>query len=218
VFEGDLLSRRAFLKGGTLFLAGSMLPKALASWEPSTVIKLGLMTDIHYADMNQRGTRVFRDSLPKMRQVIDSLLQNQADILVELGDLIDTPSRATKDTDLQTLQTINAEFARFGHRRHYVLGNHCLWKLSKREFFAALNRPPISHYSFNKKGWHFVVLDACFRGDGARYDSGNFVWTDCDIPRYQAEWLKCDLKANNLPTVVFVHQRVDVDPPNPYGI
>ena len=35
---------------------------------------------------------------------------------------------------------------------------------------------------FDRGGFHFVVLDACFRSDGVPYGRKNFKWTDTKIP------------------------------------
>jgi len=217
MFEGGLISRRAFLKGGSLLLAGSTLPKSVSMLETRESIRIGMITDIHYADANPRGTRFYRDSLTKMTQAVDAMHQANADLFVELGDLIDSPSHTTKQIDYQNLYSINNEFSQFEHHRHYVLGNHCLTSLSKREFLSAIGRS-WSHYSFNRNGFHFLVLDSCYRKDGMPYNSGNYDWQDADIPCHQAEWIGYDLRRNNLPTIVLAHHRLDVDPSSPYGV
>ena len=70
--------------------------------------------------------------------------------------------------------------------------------------------------SVHSGGFHFVILDACFRGDQQPYGRKNFVWTDSNISTDQVEWLRADLKAANGEAIVFVHQRLDVD--NHYGV
>ena len=69
---------------------------------------------------------------------------------------------------------------------------------------------PKSYYSFDAGGFHFVILDSCFRSDGQPYGRKNFTWTDPNIPAAEIEWLQADLKAAESNTVVFVHQRLDV--------
>lgn len=217
MFEGKPLTRRAFLKGGALFLGGAAIPSALSSSDSREQVRFGLITDIHYADANSRGTRAYRDSFLKMRQAVTSFVENKVHVAIEMGDLIDSPSRTTKQIDLQNLNVINNEFRRFGHNRHYVLGNHCLTSLSKKEFLGAVNRF-WGHYAFDQNGWHVVILDGCNRRDGAPYDSGQFDWRESNIPDRQIEWLKWDLRRTNLPTIVLTHQRIDGDAPNPYCV
>ena len=67
------------------------------------------------------------------------------------------------------------------------------------------------NYSFDQNGIHFVILDACFREDGVPYGSKNFDWRDTEIPKDQRDWLASDLAASSRPTLVFVHQRLDIE-------
>jgi len=82
--------------------------------------------------------------------------------------------------------------------------------ISKQQFLANVENtgidPARSFYSFDSKGFHFVVLDANYRGDGAEYDHGNFDWTDANIPQQQLTWLSKDLARARGPVIVFVHQ------------
>jgi hypothetical protein len=45
-----------------------------------------------------------------------------------------------------------------------VLGNHCVYTLTKQEFLDAVEQPQ-SYHSFDAGPFHFVVLDACFTSD-----------------------------------------------------
>jgi hypothetical protein len=87
--------------------------------------------------------------------------------------------------------------------------------LTKDEFLNGVGQKQ-SHYSFDRGGVHFVVLDACFRADGKPYGRKNSKWNDANIPAFQIDWLKVDLKGIDKPVVVFAHQRLDVK--NDYGV
>ena len=67
-----------------------------------------------------------------------------------------------------------------------------------------------SYYSFDRSAFRFVVLDACFRGDGQPYGRKNSKWNDANIPAAELEWLEADLQANDKPVIAFAHQRLDV--------
>ena len=133
--------------------------------------------------------------------------------VVELGDLIDAADSVS--TELGYLKTINQQFAKISENRHYVLGNHCVHTLNKKEFLGGVEKER-SYYSFDLGQRHFVILDACFRGDLQPYGRKNFEWTDPNMPPEELEWLKSDLEKTEFPTVVFAHQRLDVD--NHYGV
>lgn len=203
------LGRRAFLRSGTLLLAASTIdaPSVFAAGN-ETALKVGLVTDLHYADKPPAGTRHYRETLNKLEEAASQFEQDKPTFLVELGDLIDAAD--TVETEGRYLTTINREFSAICEDRHYVLGNHCVDTLKKEEFLGRVAQDK-SYYSFDREGFHFVVLDACFRSDGTPYERKNFKWTDANIPAAEIEWLKSDLAGTNNKVVVFAHQRLDVN-------
>ncbi len=212
-------NRRMILKNGALLLASaagnpwSCLGQATEQTAAAPDIRLGLLTDLHYADLAPAGDRHYRESLPKIREAITRFKEAKIDRAVELGDFIDAAS--TVEGEIKNLTTIEHEFSKLSCPRHYVLGNHCVYTLTKEEFIANSGAQQ-SFYSFDQSGIHFVVLDACFRSDGKPYGRKNYDWKDANLPRHQLEWLKTDLKKAGCPTIVFVHQRLDSG--TPYGI
>lgn len=235
------LSRRAFLEGGTLVLAGfaagssPLLRRLLAGEEPEAALKVGLVTDIHYADKPPAGTRHYRLSLGRLEKAVQDLDRRGAKLAVEIGDFVD--AAPTVGEELRYLETIEGVFARFRGDRHYVLGNHCVHTLTKEEFLGRVGKESQdgkerkrrekkepgegarkSYYSFDAGGFHFVILDACFRSDGVPYGRKNSRWNDSEIPPAEREWLVKDLRQTSKKTLVFVHQRIDVDPPNNFGV
>ncbi len=170
---------------------------------------IGLITDLHYADTDDRGSRNYRESLTKAEFAIAELNKVKLDCAVEIGDLIDALPHPTPESELQFLKTVNTEISRLKADRHYVLGNHCIYSLTKPQFIDTIERKH-SFYSFDKAGYHVVILDACYRKDGVDYGKINNDWTDTDIPAHEREWLAADLKRAKHKTIVFVHQRLDL--------
>jgi alkaline phosphatase len=213
------LSRRAFLHQGTLvFSTVAMLPLRLQSdvfETEKTAIRIGLFTDIHYADKNHSGTRYYRESADKVVAAATELGKQKLDFLVEIGDLIDSVKEP--ETDKKHLRTINAELQKVSGKRYYVLGNHCVETLTKDEFLGEIGQEK-SFFSFDQNGYHFIVLDACFRQDGVPYGRNNAHWTDTKIPDSELDWLKSDLTATKLPSIVFLHQRLDVENQKPIAV
>jgi len=166
-----------------------------------------MVTDLHYADKEPAGSRYYRETLAKFAEATELFKKRNVDFVIELGDFIDAADSI--ETEKGYLRRIAKEFAAAPGQHHYVLGNHCVHTLTKPEFLKVVGQPK-SYYSFDMAGHHFVVLDACFRGDGTSYGRKNFHWTDANIPRAEAEWLRADLKATPHKTIVFLHQRLDV--------
>jgi hypothetical protein len=208
-------TRREFFERGALVLgslAVSGLPGTL--WaagqdDAKAALRIGLITDCHYADRDRAGTRFYRETLDKMPEAIDNFNSLGLDMAIELGDLIDEAPDAAGE--IAHLKKIEAIYSQFKGDRHYVLGNHCVWTLTKEEFLDNCGMEK-AHYSFDKGDFHFVVLDACFRQDGIAYARKNFVWHNTFLPAEQLEWLRGDLGATTKQTIVFAHQRLDFNP------
>lgn len=204
-----MLGRRAFLRNGALVLTavGSHLPAVFADEQPS-VLKIGLITDLHYADKPPAGSRHYRETPNKLAEAATHFAEHKPEFVVELGDLIDAADDV--ETEQRYLKTINRDFSAICEQRHYVLGNHCVDTLTKREFLDGVKQEK-SYYSFDSGDFHFVVLDSCFRSDGEPYGRKNFKWTDPNIPAAELEWLRTDLSNTAKKTIVFAHQRLDVN-------
>ena len=210
------MNRRHFnLMSSLTLVSGSALKGAEA--EPTEVLSLGLLTDVHYADKKTRGSRAYRDSLQKGKEAAEFFKEKKPAAMVCLGDLID--AAPSVETEISYLTAICKVLDVAGIPRHHVLGNHCVATLNKEEFFKnAGSANKEGHYSFDLKGNHFVVLDACYNSRMQPYGRNNFVWHDSNMTPEEIAWLKKDLMETKLPTVVFTHQRLDVDRPNKYAI
>ena len=176
-------------------------------------LRFGLVTDCHYSDRASHGTRHYNESITKMTECVELMNTQNVDFVVFCGDMIDKGEPDTVENVLANLQAIEATYAGFNGPRYHVLGNHDMDSLSKAQFLGSVDRSGIAsdlgYYSFDSKGVHFVVLDACFTSEGAAYDSSNFHWTDANVPQQQLDWLEADLAANSKPVIVFIHQLLD---------
>lgn len=208
-----VLRRASLLAAGAAGIASSGCSQGRREYGPRRPVRVGLVTDVHYADKETAGNRHYRDSLGRLSSAIDHFNELEADVVVELGDFIDAASSV--EQELSWLEQIEAVYAKARCPRHYVLGNHCVFTLTKEQFLARCGTGS-SYYSFDIGSFHFIVLDACFRRDGQPYGDKNSNWTDANVPPDQLAWLRTDLRAARHPTIVFVHQRLDVD--THYGI
>ena len=170
----------------------------------------GMCTDVHYADIPSNGTRKYRQSIDKLTQCVDSMNQRKVSFLIELGDFKDMPVTPDSLAALVFLRKIESVFSRFRGERYHVLGNHDEDCISKEQFCSVVHNSHIATnrtwYSFQKNGYQFVVLDACFDSTGHAYNKGNFIWSDTNIPQTELKWLSGELKIAKLPVIVFVHQ------------
>lgn len=206
-------SRRAFLRNGALCLAGLHARSLLAaSPEAKPACRIGLITDLHYADKLPTKSRFYRETYGKLEEAVAKLNAERPDFVVELGDLID--KAVSVEEEISWLKRIEAVFAETKAPRHYVLGNHCVATLTKTEFAEHTAAARTPHYSFDQAGFHFVILDACYTADGTPYQRDNFDWKDANVPPDESEWLREDLARAKHPVIVFAHQRLDEKGPH----
>ncbi len=203
-----MLTRRALLQKGTLCLAGLGGKLLAAENDAKPLLHVGLMTDLHYADKKPTKTRFYREALAKLDEAVEIMNREKPALVVELGDFIDQADSVEKE--IEWLKTMESHFAKLSMPRHYVLGNHCVGTLTKEEF-AANTKASGGYESFEIGGVTFLILDACFRGDGTPYSRKNFDWKDANIPASQLSWLESALSKAGGPVIVFAHQRLDID-------
>lgn len=204
-------SRRRFLRDGSLLLLASAAAGGHSfsfADDNKPRVRVGLVTDLHYADKPPAGSRYYHESLVKLEEAARQYEQEKPELMVELGDFID--SADSLEAEKKHLAQIHKAFSVLPGEKHYVLGNHCVTTLTKSEFLEGVGQER-SFYSFDRGVFHFVVLDACYRSDGEPYGRDNFHWTDAFIPQDEVEWLKADLKKATGKTIVFAHQRLDLD-------
>lgn len=213
------MTRRKFVLTGSMVVAGRSLlgeedGKAKAS-EGEATVRIGIVTDLHYADKPTAGSRHYRESTKKLGEAMELFKEEKPDFIVELGDLVDAAPTVEEETAY--LKTIDAVMKSAELPVHYVFGNHCLATLKKEEFLKVTGAKK-GYYSFDVGGVHFVVLDACFNKKMEPYGRGNFVWTDTNIPKEEQDWLREDLAGTNLPVIAFVHQRLDLPEKDHHGV
>jgi len=195
--------------------AASLLVAALAvpAAQAPPLVRLGVVTDLHYADTDPVGTRAFRESIGKLAECVQVMNAKGVALLVELGDFKDQDKTPDEARTLGYLQRIESVFAGFKGPRYHVLGNHDMDSLSKAQFLATAPNtgivPNAARYTFVSGGVRFVALDANHKSDGSDYDHGTFDWTDANIDAPQVAWLAKTLAASAEPAIVFVHQQLD---------
>jgi alkaline phosphatase len=214
-------------------IAAAALAAACATLgaQASRLVRFGLITDTHVCDKADQATtialnaspRYFTGGLAKLEAFGAAMSKAGAAFVAELGDFTDNPADGSLPYDkrkaaaLGFLDAAEAKFAVFKGPRYHVFGNHDTDQLSKEDVAAkALNGGSAAkdrtYYSFDQGGVHFVVLDAGYKADGPAYSGvpgaagAGYSWADANVPPAEVEWLKSDLAATKLPTIVLSHQ------------
>jgi len=177
------------------------------------LLRFGVVTDLHYADIDPAGAKIYRDSVQKLAACVKVMNDERVQFLVELGDFKDQDTPPVETRTLGFLRTIESAMAGFQGPRYHVIGNHDADSLSKTQYLSEITNsgivPGSTRYAFTSGGIRFVVLDADHRTDGTDYDHGNFEWSDSNIDAPQLAWLTQTLDASRAPVIVFVHQQLD---------
>ena len=181
---------------GTLGLSGLLVSPAIAASKQKNskslnakqqAIKFGIITDLHYDLMH--------DSDRRAQLFIDAMNKEQPDFIISLGDFC-VPKPANKN-----LMEI---WRGFKGKKHYLLGNHDTDGGFTKEQALAFWGAEKPYYSFDDRGFHFVVLDGNEK-DPQKKQEG-YPRT---IGKEQLNWLKQDLSSTKLRTIIFCHQGLE---------
>lgn len=186
------MDRRLFIKSTSLIVAGSSIEATAiaADHTPSKFpkIRFGICADLHYD--------IMPDGLSRINKFIDAMNAEKADFIIQMGDFCKV---------LPQNKPLLDAWGRFKGPKYHVIGNHDTDGGSTREQVVAFWKMPAKYYSFDQRGYHFIVLDA---NEGEAAPSRKYPST---LGHQQLSWLEKDLKSTLLPVMVFVHQGLDSD-------
>jgi len=201
-------SRRAFLGGcGMAALGLAMAPASAAARlraQSGRAFRFVFMPDQHFRDEHgspeglAKSLKSLRslDPVPEFIVTGGDLIQNCRDLTIEQGErMADRFLSIWKEhTDLPTYHCIGNHDP-LGWRNEDAPSDHPLFGFGlHREKFNL----PRTYYSFDRNGWHFVVLQNFSLTERGKYVS---EFTD-----EQMAWLRADLaQTDGRPTMVFGH-------------
>jgi|WetSurMetagenome_2_1015567.scaffolds.fasta_scaffold01101_12 hypothetical protein len=151
-------------------------------------VRFGICADVHKDIMHDADIR--------LTEFIQEASKRKLDFIIELGDFC-----RPYDYNLDFLRIWN----RFPGEKYHVIGNHETdGGFSKDQVIRFMNSPA-RYYSFDKKGFHFIVLDGNDLNPSPDKATG--------YPRYigeeQRTWLINDLKSTKYPVILFSHQSLE---------
>jgi len=196
-------------------LAGTLVAAGALGQGSSTAgpLRIGISTDLHANVADSPGEhKVMIDYPERLSAFVGAMNAWPADLLVDLGDFVNgafvlAPVPVSPAQIPGVLANAESIHARFSGPRYHVLGNHDVYDLSKEEFLAGTGAP-WTYGSFEAKGYHLVILDVQYTT--ADVPLGHATWVVQGwVPRVELDWLRADLAAAQLPTIVCVHQRLD---------
>lgn len=191
-------------------------------------VKFGIFADLH--------VDIIHDPQRRLEEFLEVCRREDVDFIIHLGDFCYPESRhvvckpenrpinienALHTKTYADKDAIIALFRDFEKPGYHVLGNHDCDMCSKEEVLRYYGVDYGPYYSFDKGGFHFVVLDPNYylwNGEYISFRNGNY-FDACNqpvpalpyLPPEQLRWLEADLAKTPYPTVLFSHQRLTED-------
>jgi predicted phosphodiesterase len=183
------MNRRNFIKhtggAGIMMALPLQLPKQVDKTAEN--LQIGIIADVHQD--------IIPDGYARLRYFMDDMKERNPNFIIQLGDF------ALPQPQNQSFLDVWNEFE---GPRYHVLGNHDMRDLGftraqTMEWWQMKER----YYSFDNKGFHFIVLDG--------NDKNPRPWSGYDryIGLEQKEWLAKDLATTQKPTIIFAHQSLE---------
>lgn len=189
------------------------------------ILKIGLVADPQYADKPTLGKRHYRESLWKLKEAINTFNTNNVDFVQNLGDIIDIDWKSY-DSILPIYDKLNSEI-----EIYQLLGNHdfSIDSTHLKDILDKLSMPNY-YYSYIKKGWRLIVLDATdyafysnllhkhdinqvnYYFENTKENTKSYRWNSA-IGKEQQNWLKQELtSATSLNQKVIIFSHLPISP------
>ena len=151
-----------------------------------------MCSDVHLPTMH--------DAEKRITTFIDSMKIAKPDFIIELGDF------GIPKKEFEPYFNI---WNSFPGPKYHVIGNHEMDGGTTLDEAVSYRNLPNSYYSFDQKGFHFIVLDGNDKEFPDQKGYKSFVGKE------QISWLRNELDEAEYPIIIFSHQGIGSDPGNP---
>lgn len=207
------MDRRHFLRNSSLLTVGSSVLPSLEneSENKKASLSIAFLTDVHIkpSDVAETGMR------KAFRHV--NALKNKPDFILNGGDSIMDALAVDKTKTEQQWNLWNKVLQEENKLPiHHIIGNHDVWgwqlkdesvkadPLYDKAWAVQQHGLPNRYYSFEKKGWKFIILDSTQQNGGgyiARLDEAQFAWLETELRNTPFDQHICI--ASHIPIVSF---------------
>jgi len=144
-----MIRRRKFLAASGL--AAAAFP-FISRGADKPALRLGLIADPQYADVDPLATRYYRKSIGKLTEAVEHFNGLELDFCVNVGDMI--------DQKWESFDAIMKPLTKSRHKFYHLLGNHD-FELPDDEKARAVRRLGLTdrYYSVRQNGFCFAMLD-----------------------------------------------------------
>ena len=169
--------------------------------------KICVFTDPHYCTKEALAgsDRKPRQSLDKMKAMVETAVKEGVSLIVCLGDFINMEGSALKDAE--NAKTAADVLNRSGIPVICCMGNHDCEAMTADAFREATGFRIAPCFTDLPSGKRLVFLDANYDSSLQPYRAHQVDWTDANVPPDQLTWLKAVLKGKT--AEVFIHQNLE---------
>jgi len=187
-------NRRDFIKALSMGCTAMVFPlhvnRELFAKGDQELLRFGICADVHKDIMHDADFR--------LTAFIEEASKKDLDFIIQMGDFC-----CPHDYNSEFMAIWN----KYPGKKYHVIGNHDMDGGFTRDEVVKYWNSEGRNYSFDKKGYHFIILDGNDQDPSPSRPPGYARYIGED----QLSWLENDLKETNLPTIVFCHQGLDND-------
>lgn len=192
------MKRRNFIRNTSVSLLAALNAPQLSSAVGHASNRKSTFTPIRFGIISDLHQDFSFDAPARLEAFISDMQKWKPDMIIQLGDFC----QPKKENDV-----IMDIWNRFAGPAYHVVGNHETDAGFTPADAARYWKIPNSYYSFDLKGYHFVVLD----GNDHNPAHQPKLKYEHYIGEEQMQWLAADLDKTGLPVIIFCHQGFDND-------
>jgi predicted phosphodiesterase len=153
------------------------------------ILKIGICADLHHDLIN--------DGVQRLQAFINEMKQLKPDFIIQMGDFC-VPKPGNK--------IIIDTWEQFKGPKYHVIGNHDRDGGFTFDDILKFWGAKEAYYSFDKNGYHFVVLNG-----NERPPDDTSKGYPRSVIKEQRLWMEKDINETSLPVIIFCHQGIDND-------
>lgn len=183
----------------------TVLPSPTIKRDNPDELRIGFITDLHVrSNSDGVGNRILK---PDYVSKIDYFIEKMNNIfvpnfIIANGDIIEGTNTST-EKGMAELSLVKKLFDRTILKKYWVVGNHDLRSVNKKQFMQSLDIDYVSK-AFEVGNYKIIILDSNFKPDDSDIIPGKY-YTRGHVSEKQIKFLEKELKNTDKKTIVFLH-------------
>lgn len=183
----------------------TVLPSPTIKRDNPDELRIGFITDLHVrSNSDGVGNRILK---PDYVSKIDYFIEKMNNIfvpnfIIANGDIIEGTNIST-EKGMAELSLVKKLFDRTILKKYWVVGNHDLRSVNKKQFMQSLDIDYVSK-AFEVGNYKIIILDSNFKPDDSDIIPGKY-YTRGHVSEKQIKFLEKELKNTDKKTIVFLH-------------